>query len=166
MGSQTVGPLLTLALALALTWLADTPLYIPNPPHILLAAVVYSAFAGGMKSGLVSALIAVAHAAYFFSSPGESIHYTDEQLRRVIVLAFTMPTLVLMVGTLKRRAQLAAEELEQANEELRAAAVEVREARAQTARNIELRCAALREYECRGAPRIALPLSRLQPHAA
>jgi PAS domain S-box-containing protein len=68
---------------------------------------VFSAFTGGVFAGQASALFAWSYIAYFFSTPSGSFHYTDENLRRVMVWAFTTPAMALLVGILKRRADLA-----------------------------------------------------------
>jgi two-component system, cell cycle sensor histidine kinase and response regulator CckA len=101
---QMSGPLLTLVTAGVIELLVRTPLALPNPPAVLILIVVWSAFRGGMHVGLLSAAISWLYIAYFFSIPAHVFHYTNENLRRVLVLAMTIPLMVLMVGTLHRRA--------------------------------------------------------------
>jgi two-component system cell cycle sensor histidine kinase/response regulator CckA len=100
---QISGPLLTLATVGVIELLARTPLAFPNPPAVLLLIVVWSAFRSGMHAGLLSAAVSWLYIAYFFSIPAQAFHYTDENFRRVLVWAVTIPLMVLMVGTLHRR---------------------------------------------------------------
>lgn len=97
------GTILTLALAILLQLLANSPLRIPNPPAFLVLAIVFSAFTGGIRPGVISALIAWVYIAYFFSLSDQPFQYTDDNLRRVIVWAGVMPLIAVMVGYLNRR---------------------------------------------------------------
>src|SRR5215216_5351931 len=101
---QMSGPLLILATAGVIEMLERTPLALPNPPAILILIVVWIAFRGGMRSGLLSAVVSWLYIAYFFSMPAHVFHYTDENLRRVLVWFIIIPLMVVMVGTLHRRA--------------------------------------------------------------
>ncbi len=109
LGAELSGPLLTLGALAGIELLARVAFKIPNPPAILLLVVVFSAFTGGLRPGLISAAIAWMYFAYFFSIPGRPYHYTDEDLRRVMVWAVTTPSIVVMVGLLKGRAEQAFE---------------------------------------------------------
>ena len=101
---QISGPLLALGAAALMELLSRGVFKIPNPPAVLLLIVVFSAFIGGLGSALVTALIAWVYFVYSFSTPGQPFHYTDENLRRVVVWAVTTPTMAIMVGVLKRHA--------------------------------------------------------------
>src|SRR5690606_18255748 len=94
------GPLLTLVAAVALVLIARTPLYTPTPP-VLVLLVIYSAFRGGVGSGLVSGAIALLHTMVSLSLPDSLFVFTAVDLRRVIVFAATLPIMVLLVGRLK-----------------------------------------------------------------
>lgn len=109
-----IGPLLSLLTVVLLEVFARIFFPIPNPPAILLITVVYSAFCGGVRSGLLSAAIAWLYFAWFFSIPGEPFHYTHENLLRVLVWAVATPLIAVMTGLLKQRSQRAFE-LERAN---------------------------------------------------
>lgn len=109
LGAKVAGPLLTLATLAGIELLARVAFKIPNPPAILLLVVVFSAFTGGLRPGLISAAIAWTYFAYFFSISGQPFQYTAENLRRVMVWAVTTPGIVVMVGLLKRRAEHAFE---------------------------------------------------------
>ncbi len=100
---QIGGPLLALGAAAAIELLSRAAFKIPNPPAILLLIVVFAAFIGGLRSGLVTALIAWLYFFYFFSIPGQPFHHTEENLRRVIVWAVTTPLMAIMVGMLEQR---------------------------------------------------------------
>ena len=103
--SRIGGPLLAAGTAAAIEALSRGGFGIPNPPAILLLIVVFSAFLGGLGSGLATAIIAWGSFLYFFSTPGHLFHYTDDNLRRVVVWAVTTPLMAIMVGVLKRRAE-------------------------------------------------------------
>ena len=77
---------------------------IPNPPSLLVMIVVFSAFSGGIKSGLLSHAIACLYFASYYSLPGRLFHYDGDNLLRVIGYAITTPTMVVMAGISKRRA--------------------------------------------------------------
>lgn len=97
------GPLITGISALIIAGLDGSPVVLPNPPAILVLALVFSAYSGGIVSGLLSASIAWLFIAVFFSSRGHPFHYTDENFRRVVVWAITMPITALLIGSLKNR---------------------------------------------------------------
>jgi PAS domain S-box-containing protein len=99
--------LLTLLTATLSQLLSNTSLRVPNPPAFLVLSIVFSAFQGGLASGLISAIVAWAYVTLFFSNPGQPFVYTDENLRRVIVWAITMPAMAALVGVLQRRAERA-----------------------------------------------------------
>src|SRR4051812_31600416 len=97
------GPLITLGVALLIMVLDRYFWAIPNPPAILVLVLVFSAYIGGVASGLVSAVIVWLYATVFFSTAGRVFHYTDENFRRVVVWMVVLPSMALMVGSLKRR---------------------------------------------------------------
>ena len=99
------GPLLTLATLGVLAALATTHLRIPNPALIYLIPVVYSAYAGGLGPGLLSAAMTLVFALIFFSQPGRPFTYTDDDLRRLVTIFVATPAVTVMVGVLKRREQ-------------------------------------------------------------
>src|SRR5215217_2664566 len=101
---QISGPLLTLAAVAVIELLGRTPLAFPNPTAVLILVMIWAAFRSGMRAGLISAAISWLYIAYFFSIPTQIFHYTDENFRRVVVWAVVIPLMVLMVGSLHRRA--------------------------------------------------------------
>jgi PAS domain S-box-containing protein len=104
---------------IAIELLDKTLFKIPNPGPIYLIAVVYAAFTGGLPSGLVSAGITLLYAVYYFSTPGQLFHYSDDNLRNVIILAVTTPAIAIMVGILKQRVErLACEQVTRKSDEV------------------------------------------------
>ncbi|MGQ0658200.1 MAG: EAL domain-containing protein [Chromatiales bacterium] len=113
-----LGPLLVIGCAGTIETVAHLGFRIPNPPAILLLAVVYSTWIGGYMPGFISAALTLLYAAWFFSNPGQPFHYGEENLLRVVIWTIAIPLMVWMVGTLKKRAQALAQ-IEQANAALR-----------------------------------------------
>lgn len=114
LNTPLIGPLLTLLTAAVIEAFSRTVYPIPNPPAILLITVVFSAFHGGMRTGLLSAAIAWLYFVYAFSIPGEPLHYAREDGVRVLVWGIATPLIAAMTGLLKRRAQRSLE-LERSN---------------------------------------------------
>jgi len=98
------GIIITLITLAALELLAHTSLRIPNPPPILMLAIILSTYMGGMKQGLISAAIVWCYSLSFFSISGRLFNYTDDNFHRIITLTFAIPATAILVGTLKRRA--------------------------------------------------------------
>jgi len=92
---------------------------VPNPNVILITVVVLFTFIGGFVSGIVSAAILIVYSLLFFSIPGQPLHYVTEDLYKVIVITAFVPIQVLLVGTLKKRADQRTRALEEANEQFR-----------------------------------------------
>lgn len=101
------GIIVTLITLAALELLARISFRIPNPPPILMLAIILSAYMGGMKQGLISAAIVWCYSLYFFSLPGQLFHYMNENFHRIITLTFAIPATAILVGILKRRAERA-----------------------------------------------------------
>jgi PAS domain S-box-containing protein len=98
---QRRGLLVTAIAAAALVVVERTPLYVPNPGAILAAVVAYAAFLGGVRSGLMSAGIALIYSAYFFTVTAPSIE--GDNGRRMVVLLLTTPAVAVVMGRLKDR---------------------------------------------------------------
>ena len=105
------GALLTVCAAAVLELLSGTALRIPNPPAILLLTTVYATFSGGRRAGLVSAALSWFYLAYFFDTPGPGLAYSGDNLRRLVIWAISLPAIVVMIGTLKHRAECASDEI-------------------------------------------------------
>src|SRR5258706_793985 len=129
------GPIVTLGVAALCELLAHTPLRIANPPAFFVLAVVFAAFDGGLRAGLVSAALAWVYIAYFFAEPNGIFRYNDADLRRIVVWAFVLPVMAYMVGILNRRAARLVTEAKSAT--LRHAQLEERERLAEAGRASE-----------------------------
>ena len=105
------GALLTVCAAAVLELASGTALRVPNPPAILLLTTVFATFSGGRRSGLISAALSWLYLAYFFEQPGPGVAYAADNMRRLVVWAISLPAIVLMIGTLKRRAECASDEI-------------------------------------------------------
>jgi diguanylate cyclase (GGDEF)-like protein len=112
------GPLITLALA-GLILLSDRYLVrVPNPGAISFLAVAFSAYLGGIGSGLASAVVSLALAAVLFSVPGALFQYLPDNLARLVVLTVCTPAFAVMIGILQARARRAADLERASNREL------------------------------------------------
>jgi PAS domain S-box-containing protein len=105
------GVLLTVCAAAALELASGTALRVPNPPAILVLTTVFATFSGGLRAGLISAALSWLYIAYFFDTPGPGLAYTGDNLRRLVIWAVSLPAIVVMIGTLKRRAECASDEI-------------------------------------------------------
>ncbi len=101
---EIAGPALVLGLVLLIEALNRLGVRVPNPTAILLMLVVASAFMSGLRAGLASAAIAWLWFAILFAEPESPLHFTDENLLRVLVFAVTTPLMAAMAGFAKRRA--------------------------------------------------------------
>ena len=102
-----IGPLLSLLVAALIEAFSRTIYPIPNPPAILLITVVFSAFHGGLRAGLLSALIAWLYFVHAFAIPGEPLNYTRADQLRVLIWGIATPLIAAMTGLLKNSAQRA-----------------------------------------------------------
>lgn len=102
------GPLLTLLVLVVVEALSHTAYSLPEASPLYLTAVVYSASTGGLRPGLLSGGLVLLYAAYSCSIPyvpRQFLHMTDDNLRRFLVIAVTMPIVAVMVGRLKGSAE-------------------------------------------------------------
>ena len=78
---------------------------IPQPSSPYLLAVVAAALLGGMRSGLISALIVFAFSAYITHEPGNHhlLVFSPEQTTRLALFGVTAPAMAILVGVLRRR---------------------------------------------------------------
>jgi PAS domain S-box-containing protein len=103
LSSEILGPLLTIILLLIIELLTSFWLSLPNPAPLYLTAVVYSSFHGGIRSGLVSAFITILYASYYFSEPGQYLLYSIRNEQDLLIVAFSAPTIAILVGLLNHR---------------------------------------------------------------
>ena len=99
--SQASGPLITLAAVLALEVLSLTERASPDLGAFLVIAVVYSAFLGGLRAGLISAAIMVAYYAHRLMLPPEPVRSSARE--QLAVVAVISPVVALISGYLKAR---------------------------------------------------------------
>jgi two-component system, cell cycle sensor histidine kinase and response regulator CckA len=97
-GRSVIGPLLTLALAIAADLLARRGLPRPEPIAPLFLAIAYAGLQGGLQPGLISAVITIVYGAHYFAEPGELFHYTLEGALSFGVLALAAPALAILTG--------------------------------------------------------------------
>jgi PAS domain S-box-containing protein len=99
--AETVwGPLLTLAAVIVLDLLArsGTPLLDPFP--VLLLTVVISAYLGGLRTALISAVLAVLYGVHYFSEPGMPLRYRPEGAGSLLIVGLIAPAVAVLVSRL------------------------------------------------------------------
>jgi signal transduction histidine kinase len=77
---------------------------IPNQPGVLLLAVAYCAYRGGVSIGLVGAAFFILFTVIFFSDPGHLFVLTGDNWTRAIVISVVAPAMGLMIGMLRSEA--------------------------------------------------------------
>jgi signal transduction histidine kinase len=89
---------------------------IPSQPGVLLLAVIYCAYRGGLGVGLVGTAVHILYTAIFFSNPGQLFTYSHANAIRALAIAMVAPAVAAMVGLLRREADqlLAREKLSEA----------------------------------------------------
>lgn len=97
-GRSVRGPLLTLATAIVFDVLARNGLPIAHPFPFLMLTVIYSAYRGGLRPGLISALLAILYGVHFLSEPGSILRYTPANAYSLLALALVMPVTVALVA--------------------------------------------------------------------
>jgi two-component system cell cycle sensor histidine kinase/response regulator CckA len=106
-GSSVRGPLLTLATAILFDVLARNNLPISHPFPFLLLTAVYSAYSGGLRPGVISALVTLVYAVHFLSEPGSILRYTPPHAYSLLALGVAVPVTVILVARLKDQAERA-----------------------------------------------------------
>jgi MFS superfamily sulfate permease-like transporter len=99
-----IGPAVALGLAVLLVMSRRWGFPIPNPLLIFALVLVFSAYLGGLVSGLATTVIALSFTAYDWAIPGHPLTYAPEPLRRLVVATICMPAMAMLVGLLKSRA--------------------------------------------------------------
>jgi signal transduction histidine kinase/DNA-binding response OmpR family regulator/HPt (histidine-containing phosphotransfer) domain-containing protein len=112
-----VGPLLAVGAVFAIELAESFGIKIPNPPMLLVMIIVFSAFRGGLKSGLLTHTIACIYFTLYYSNPGTPFHYESDNLMRVIAYAVTTPAMIVMASIAKRRADRLSEQSLQSERE-------------------------------------------------
>ncbi|MGH8765862.1 MAG: ATP-binding protein [Burkholderiales bacterium] len=99
------GQLVTLIVIFAIDSLTRSGLLaIQNPVAVVLIAVVYSGYSGGVLAGLISALLTLLYGLYYFDTPDAGLYLSPDDSARFTILAITAPLLAVMTGVLKERA--------------------------------------------------------------
>ncbi|HEX5962567.1 MAG TPA: hypothetical protein VFY42_02480, partial [Gemmatimonadales bacterium] len=106
-GANVRGPLLTLATAIIFDVLARHNLPIAHPFPFLLFTAVYATYSGGLRPGLISALVTLVYAVHFLSEPGTIIQYTPTNAYSLLAIGVAVPVTVLLVARLQAAAQRA-----------------------------------------------------------
>jgi two-component system cell cycle sensor histidine kinase/response regulator CckA len=106
-GASVRGPLLTLAAAIILDILAREGVAVVYPFPVLILTVIYAASSGGLRSGLVSAVLTILYAVHFFSEPRSSLHYTRNGAYSLILVGIAAPTIAIVVARLRSAANAA-----------------------------------------------------------
>ena len=123
-GSNVRGPLLTLATAIVFDILARNNLPVAYPFLFLLSTAVYATYSGGLKPGLISALVVLVYAVHYLSEPGSIIRYTPAAAYSLLAISIAVPVTVLLVARLQsasqraRSLQLSREEVERVERRL------------------------------------------------
>jgi two-component system, cell cycle sensor histidine kinase and response regulator CckA len=107
-GGELVGPALTVASIVVVALVSRFVIWIPNPPAVIVLFVVYSALRGGLRAGVLSALIACAYFTLAYSKTGQAFRYETNDLKRLVLWVTATPTMAILAGRLKERS-LAAE---------------------------------------------------------
>jgi two-component system cell cycle sensor histidine kinase/response regulator CckA len=106
-GLSVRGPLLTLATAILFDQMARRELPVAHPFAFLLLTVVYSAYSGGLRPGLISGLLMILYAVHFLAEPHSVLRYTPDNAYTLFSLALVVPATVLLVAQLKQAAERA-----------------------------------------------------------
>ncbi len=104
-----LGPVLALGTIALVEVAGGLDLRVPNPPAILMTICVFAAFSGGLRSGLLTCIIACAYFVGFYADPPWSFVYDEDGISRVLVSLVTTPTMVIMAAISKARADRFAE---------------------------------------------------------
>jgi two-component system cell cycle sensor histidine kinase/response regulator CckA len=103
--AETVwGPLLTLAALIVIDQLArqGMPVLYPFPP--LLLTVVISAYLGGFRPALISAVLTVLYGVHFFAEPGLPLRYHPSGAYSLLVVGLVAPGIAVLVSRLRSAA--------------------------------------------------------------
>jgi PAS domain S-box-containing protein len=106
-GVYVRGPLLTLAVVILFDILRRNDLPIAQPFPILLLTVIYATYSGGIRPGVISALVTLVYALHFLSEPGAILRYTPSNGYSLLALAVALSVTVLLVARLRERAERA-----------------------------------------------------------
>jgi PAS domain S-box-containing protein len=106
-GAYVRGPLLTLAAVILFDVLRRNELPIAHPFPFLLLAAAYSTYSGGVRSGIISALVTLVYAIHFLSEPGSILRYTSSNGYSLLALTAALLGTILLVARLREQAERA-----------------------------------------------------------
>jgi PAS domain S-box-containing protein len=99
--ARVSGPIVTIFLIAVIEGLS-----LKEPPALsllLMLAVAYSVLVGGMGPALVSSTITVVYAAYAYQTPGGYLHYTPDNMGRLVIFVLATPLVVATLGNVRKR---------------------------------------------------------------
>jgi two-component system cell cycle sensor histidine kinase/response regulator CckA len=103
-GAGVRGPLLTVAVAVALDVLARHGVALIYPFPVLLLTVVCAAYWGGLWPALVSTAVTTVYAAHFFSQTRPALHYTSSGMVGLLMVGITSSIAAVVVARLRTKA--------------------------------------------------------------
>ena len=104
--AETVwGPLLTLGALIVLDLLARAGAPLSEPFPVLLLTVVISAYLGGLRTALISAVLTVLYGVHFLAEPGMPLRYRPGSALSLIVIALIAPGVAILVSRLHAAAR-------------------------------------------------------------
>jgi PAS domain S-box-containing protein len=106
-GLSVRGPLLTLAAAILFDQMARHGLPFAHPFPFLLLSVVYSSYSGGLRPGIISALLTLLYALHFLAEPGSILRYTAGNAYTLLALTVAVSLTLLIVVRLRDAAERA-----------------------------------------------------------
>ncbi len=106
-GIYVRGPLLTAVMVIVFDVMRRNDLPITQPFSLLLLTVVYATYHGGVRSGIVSAVVTLWYAVHFLSEPGSLLRYNPSHGFSLLALGLAMVGTIMLVARLKERAEQA-----------------------------------------------------------
>jgi PAS domain S-box-containing protein len=104
---QARGPLFTALIAMAVTGLAALGIVIPNPGVLLLMAVLYAGYTGGLLSGTISSLMAITYVGLAYGAASYLDDLPVDPLLGVAVMVAAAPAVVVAGAAARRRTERA-----------------------------------------------------------
>lgn len=108
-GTYVRGPLLTLATVILFDQLRRNNLPIAEPFPVLLFTTIYATYSGGVRPGVISAMVTLVYAIHFLSEPGSILRYTPSNGYSLLGLVLTLVGTIALMARLKERAERARE---------------------------------------------------------
>jgi two-component system cell cycle sensor histidine kinase/response regulator CckA len=103
-GAGVRGPLLTVAVAVAVDVLARQGVALIYPFPVLLLTVVCAAYWGGLWPALISAVVTSVYAVHFFSQTRPALHYSSSGIVSLLVVFSTSSIAAVVVARLRAKA--------------------------------------------------------------